>query len=166
MNLSFLPFEAERDWSETWEIIHHVLKSGDTYVYPPDMTEAEAKIMWLQEKARVYSVRDDQGVMVAIYRIRPNHPGQGSHVANASYMVHPDHQGKGIGTLVCKESLKEARKHQFKAMIFNIVVSSNTVAVKTWEKCGFKIMTTIPKAYFNHQLQAYVDAHIMFQSLE
>lgn len=166
MNVSFLPFEHDKDWAETWAIIHHVLKPGDTYVYPPDMTESEAKVMWLQEKAKVYVVRNEAGVMVAIYRIRPNHPGQGSHVANASYMVHPDYQGQGIGTLVCKESLREAKRHGFKAMIFNIVVSSNTRAVKTWEKCGFKIIATVPKAYFNHQLNDYVDAHIMFQPLD
>lgn len=164
--VEIVSFNEETDWAETWTIIHAVLKKGDTYVYDPHMTEPEAKIMWMQPKAKVYVAKEKQsGKIVAIYRIRPNHPGQGSHIANASYMVHPDHQGKGLGTLICKDSLVKAKAHGFKAMIFNIVVSSNQRAVKTWEKCGFKIMTTIPKAFYNHALKEYVDAHIMYQEL-
>jgi len=50
-------------------------------------------------------------------------------------------------------------------MQFNIVVSTNTYAVKLWEKIGFQIMCTLPKA-FNHQQLGLVDAYVMYQSLE
>ena len=42
----------------------------------------------------------------------------------------------------------------------------NHRAVATWEKCGFKIIATVPEAYYNHVLEKYVDAHIMYQSLK
>lgn len=49
-------------------------------------------------------------------------------------------------------------------MQFNLVVSTNHTAVALWQKCGFKIIGTIPEG-FKHQSSGYVDAHIMYRKL-
>jgi len=53
----------------------------------------------------------------------------------------------------------------FKAMQFNMVVATNTNAVKAWKKMGFVIVGTLPKV-FNHQELGYVDAYVMHRFLE
>ena len=79
-------------------------------------------------------------------------------------MVHPEYQGKKIGTQMTIHSLEEARRLGFKAIQYNLVVSTNISAVKLYQKMGFKIVGTLPKA-FNHMQLGYVDAYVMHQFL-
>ena len=50
-------------------------------------------------------------------------------------------------------------------MQFNFVVSTNTAAVALWQKLGFAIVGTLPKA-FRHQSLGYVDAYVMHRFLD
>ena len=50
-------------------------------------------------------------------------------------------------------------------MQFNFVVSTNTAAVALWQSLGFAIVGTLPGA-FRHQEFGFVDAYVMFRSLE
>ncbi|WP_390891149.1 hypothetical protein [Gemmata palustris] len=38
---------------------------------------------------------EEGGRFAGTYYVRPNHPGRGSHVANAGYMVSSDFRGRG-----------------------------------------------------------------------
>ncbi len=49
-------------------------------------------------------------------------------------------------------------------MQFNLVVSTNEVAVRLWKKHGFVTVGTLPGA-FQHKVQGYVDAYVMFKPL-
>jgi L-amino acid N-acyltransferase YncA len=158
------------DSEAIWEIFQAVIQTGDTYVYRPDTPREALADLWLASTMQTYVAEDDdqtaiESRILGTYILKPNYPGRGSHVANASYMVHPAAQGLGIGTTMAAHSLVEARRLGFKAMQFNLVVSTNTVAIHLWQKLGFHIIGTAPKA-FEHQQLGYVDAHIMYQSLE
>ncbi len=98
------------------------------------------------------------------YILKPNQLDLGNHVANCSYMVDPKAQGKGIGKLMCQHSIDTARDMGFKAIQFNIVVSTNIGAVKLWKKFGFKIIGTTPKG-FRHSQLGFVDTYIMYKEL-
>jgi hypothetical protein len=50
-------------------------------------------------------------------------------------------------------------------MQFNLVVTTNQVAVNLWLALGFQIIGTRP-GVFHHAQLGYVDAHVMFRSLE
>ncbi len=63
-----------------------------------------------------------------------------------------------------RHSLVEARRLGFLAMQFNYVVSTNSAAVALWQKLGFSIVGTLPKAY-RHERLGYVDALVMYQLL-
>jgi ribosomal protein S18 acetylase RimI-like enzyme len=65
---------------------------------------------------------------------------------------------------MAEHSFTEAKAMGFRAMQYNFVVSTNEIAVKLWEKLGFKIIGTIPEG-FHHQQQGYVDAHVMWKRL-
>jgi L-amino acid N-acyltransferase YncA len=153
-----------QDYDGIWEIFNQVITSGDTYVFHPETPKSALAKHWFADYMSTYVAVED-GVICGTYIIKPNQIDLGSHIANGSYMVHPAFQGKGIGKLLGEHSLKEAKSLGFKAIQFNIVVSTNTYAVKLWKSIGFEILCTIPKA-FNHQNKGLVDAFVMYQSLE
>ena len=63
-----------------------------------------------------------------------------------------------------RHALETARLLGYKAMQFNFVVSTNTAAVALWQKLGFNIVGTLPKA-FRHTRVGFVDAYVMFREL-
>ena len=155
---------AEKDWPGIWAIFREVISHGDTYTYAPDFTEAQAKHIWVEHDCHPYVVTHGDRI-VGTFTIRTNKPGFGDHVANAGYMVDKDSRGQGIAQAMCGYSLKEAKKLGFDAMQFNFVVSTNAAAVALWQKMGFKIVGTVPKAFRHHTLGP-TDVYIMYRSLE
>ena len=153
----------EKDYNEMYLIFKEVIEKGDTYVFSPNTTKEEAYSYWFGKGIESY-VAEDNGEIVGMYKIIANQIDLGSHVANASFMVSPKEQGKGIGKAMGEHSLKIAKEKGFKAMQFNFVVSTNYGAIKLWEKLGFEIVGTLPKA-FNHMELGYVDAYIMYRFL-
>jgi ribosomal protein S18 acetylase RimI-like enzyme len=146
-----------------WPIFHAVVAAGDTYSYAPDTSFEEARAMWTSAPTRCFAAFLD-GRAAGCYMLRPNQPGLGSHVANAGYMVAPQARGHGLAGKLCEHSLATARAAGFLAMQFNYVVSTNEVAVKLWQKHGFRIVGTVPKA-FRHAQLGLVDVHVMHQFL-
>ena len=53
----------------------------------------------------------------------------------------------------------------FRAMQFNLVVSTNNGAVSLWQKLGYTIAGTLPEA-FKHSKHGFVDAFVMYKQLE
>lgn len=156
---------SEKDFDHgIWDIFSAVVSSGDTYIYPPETTKEEARRIWISERV-CYVVKDKvTGMIIGTYTIRPNKEGLGSHVANAGFMVHPYHQNRKIGQAMGDHALIEAKKLGYHAMQFNVVVSTNERAVYLWQKMGFKIIGTVPKA-FHHRTHGMVDIHIMHRFL-
>lgn len=151
------------DHTGIWGIFQAVVRTGDTYAYAPETTEAEFPALWLGPQKHVY-VAEREGVLLGTYHLRANQPGLGNHIANGAYMVAPSAQGQGLGRAMGLHSLAEARRLGFRAMQFNLVVSTNTHAVSLWQKLGFAIVGTIP-AGFRHAQLGYVDAYVMYQPL-
>ncbi len=152
------------DTEASWSIFQVVIQTGDTYVYPPDTPREALDKVWLAKTMYTYVAQIEDQIL-GTYIIKANFPGLGSHVANASYMVASAAHGRGIGTAMGLHSLEEARRLGFRAMQFNLVVSSNSAAVHLWQKIGFSIIGTIPEA-FDHQQLGLVDAYVMYRSLK
>lgn len=155
---------TDEDFDQIYKIFSAIIKNGDTYVFDPNTTYEEAKEYWMKKGIFTFVATIDNEI-VGTYIIKPNQVGLGSHVANAAYMVNPDHQGKGMGHSMAIHSLEKAKQLGFKAMQFNMVVSTNTHAINLWKKVGFNIVGTLPKV-FNHQQLGYVDAYVMHRFLE
>lgn len=164
MAISIRKASIDLDFEGIWEIFHQVIAKGDTYVISPDTPKTDLAKHWFASYMQTYVAVED-GVICGTYIIKPNQIDLGGHIANGSYMVHPNYQGKGIGKLLGNHSLVLAKSLGFSAMQFNIVVSTNVIAVALWERIGFTILGTIPKA-FNHQQLGFVDAYMMYKNLE
>ena len=155
---------ATRDDAEgIWRIFHAVAAGGDTYTFLPDTPHDQAVDYFLGAGISSWVIEDD-GRVIGVYKMVPNHGGLGAHVANASFMVDPAAHGKGAGRAMGEHCLDQARQAGYEAMQFNFVVSTNTAAVALWKKLGFAIVGTLPKA-FRHSRLGYVDAYVMHRFL-
>ena len=154
----------DKDWKNIWPIVQETFDSGDTYPYAPGTTKEQGYKIWMASPTATYVAIEDSEIK-GTYYIKPNQPGLGSHVCNAGYIVAAKARGKGMGRAMCAHSLIEALKLGFKAMQYNLVVSTNVNAIELWKNMGFEIIGTLPKA-FNHNEKGWVDAHIMYRLLK
>jgi ribosomal protein S18 acetylase RimI-like enzyme len=150
------------DFPKLWPALEPAIRAGETFTVPANFTEAQARDWWTS--APYTFAAFDGANVIGGYYFRANQPGAGSHVANATYVVAPEARGKGVAKAMCLHSLEQARAAGFRAMQFNIVVSTNEAAVHAWTSCGFTIVGTLPGA-FKHPAAGYVDAYVMYQTL-
>jgi L-amino acid N-acyltransferase YncA len=151
------------DWPGIWPVLQEAFAAGDTYPFPPDISESDARRAWMDVPHATYVVEED-GVVLGTYYLKPNQPGLGGHIVNAGYVVAGIARNRGLGRALCAHSMEEARRLGYRGMQYNLVVSTNVGAVHLWQKMGFKIIGTVPRA-FNHRELGYVDALILYQEL-
>lgn len=151
------------DTAEIWRILEPIIRAGETYALPRDMTEEAAIAYWTNVDRETF-VAEEEGQILGTYYLRPNQMGGGSHVANCGYATSVNARGRGIARRMCLHSLEWARTRGFTAMQFNFVVSTNQVAVKLWTDVGFETIGILPRA-FHHPERGPVDALVMFRTL-
>lgn len=156
------PAQASDD-DAVWSILEPIIRAGDTYTLPCEISREDALSFWFSEDHEVF-VAENDGRIVGTYFLRPNQHGAGSHVANCGYMTAPAATGTGVATAMCAHSLERARTRGFRAVQFNFVVSTNERAVRLWQKHGFRIVGQLPNAFLHPQL-GYTDAYVMYREL-
>jgi ribosomal protein S18 acetylase RimI-like enzyme len=154
----------EADWPVLWSMLQSTFSAGDTYAFDPNSSEADIRRAWIDIPQKTFVAIDDSGAILGTYFIKANQPGLGSHVCNCGYVVAARAQGQGIATLMCEHSQAQAIDMGFRAMQFNLVVSTNERAVALWKRLGFEIVGTLPGA-FHHRRERYVDAFVMYKTL-
>ncbi|MQA98185.1 MAG: GNAT family N-acetyltransferase [Streptosporangiales bacterium] len=153
------------DWPAIWPFLHQIVAVGETFPYSLDMDEEEGRAMWMvSDPGRTTVAADGAGAVLGTANMYANRPGNGSHIASASYMVDPAHHGRGVGRALCEDSLTWARAAGFQAMVFNAVVETNVHAVRLYESLGFTVLGTVPKG-FRHPEKGYVGLHMMHRPL-
>jgi len=152
------------EWHDAFAIMRPVFARGDTCAFAPTISEAEAFAAWIRAPEATFVAKDENGDIVGIYYLKANQPGLGSHVANAGYIVSEAARGRGIAAELCEHSQAEAKRRGFLAMQFNLVVSTNEVAVRLWEKLGFTVVGRVPEG-FRHKQLGLVDIVIMWKKL-
>ena len=158
------PFE-ETDWDCTWQIIEPVFRSGETYAFSPEISEDEAHKVWIETPSATYVALGKRNEILGTYYLKANQPGLGSHICNCGYIVGENARGKGIASEMCVHSQQEAIAKGFRAMQYNLVVSTNEGAIRLWKKHGFQVVGTLPKA-FRHSRLGYIDALVMYKQLQ
>ena len=161
--VTIAPLRPE-DWQGAWRIIEPVLRAGDTYSFPTDITEQEAHTAWVEDPQAAYVAKDSAGHLLGTYFLKANRPGQGAHVCNCGYIVAAAARGKGVASAMCEHSQAEAVRLGYRAMQYNLVVSTNDSAVRLWQQHGFDIVGALPGA-FRHPQDGYVDAYVMYKQL-
>ena len=152
-----------RDRDAIWQILEPIIRTGETYTLPRDMTRSEALDYWFAPANEVF-VAELGGEVSATYFLRANQRGGGDHVANCGYMTAQSASGRGLARAMCAHSLERARQCGFRAMQFNFVVSTNLRAVRLWQSFEFETVGRLPRA-FHHPKSGDVDALVMYRFL-
>ncbi len=158
-----LRIATPRDGEALWGLFSVILAEGTTYV--PDEKTSQSSFLsdWFGRGGEQW-VAESHGQPVGAYTLRPNQPGRGAHVATAGYGVGAAARGLGVGLALGAHSIERARALGYAAIQFNLVVSTNTSAVRLWKRLGFEVLATLPGAY-QHAVLGPVDAYVMWRSL-
>lgn len=154
----------DEDWPGAWAIIEPVFRAGDTYAFATDISEDAARAAWVAAPTATYVAATADGEILGTYYLKPNHPGPGNHVCNCGYVVGASARGRGVGSALCEHSLTAAVEHGFRAMQYNLVVATNTAAIRIWEHYGFTTVGRLSGA-FRHPQDGFVDALVMYRKL-
>ena len=147
------------DADAIWTMVREVVQDGGAFLEDGSRSREEILAAWLSPPATAFvACRGD--MVVGAYKLRPNHPGYGSHVANGSYMVARAWRRRHIGRLLGEHSISAARELGYKALQYNAVISTNTGAVRLWTSLGFQVIGTVPRG-FSHPEQGEADLLIM-----
>jgi ribosomal protein S18 acetylase RimI-like enzyme len=121
-----------------------VVEEGGGYPQEPPTSREEFRAIWVDgpETVRVAKLGGD---FAGAYYLKPNFPGRASHIANAGYLVEAGSRGRGIGEALVLDSIEEAPKHGFRALMFNLVFESNP-AYRLYERLGFEQIGRVPDA--------------------
>ncbi len=151
------------DGADLWRILEPTIRAGESYALPRDLAEADALAWWRSPGHEVF-VAGDGDEVVGTYFVRPNQRGGGAHVCNCGYVTGPWASGRGVARAMCAHSLEHARRRGYRAMQYNLVVSTNERAVRLWQSFGFEIVGRLPGA-FAHPRLGFVDALVMYRAL-
>lgn len=154
---------TESDNDAVWKILEPVIRAGETYTLPRDMSRADALAYWHAPGHEVF-VAEENGEIIGTYYLRANQKGGGAHVANCGYVTAPWATGRGVARAMCLHSIEHAKSRGFRAMQFNFVVSTNERAVRLWQSQQFEIVGRLPGAFLHPALGA-VDALVMYRQL-
>lgn len=153
------------DWTAIWPFFRRIVAAAETYAYDPNMSEDEARRMWMVgPPGRTVVATDASATVVGTANMYPNRQGRGAHVASASFMVDPDKSARGTGRALGEDMIEWARQSGFRAIQFNAVVETNHAAVALWRSLGFEVLATVPEA-FDHPQHGYVGLLIMHRFL-
>ena len=152
------------DAAAIWSILEPIIRDGETYPLPRDMSREDAIAYWLSDAHQTFvAVNADE--ISGTYYIRANYAGGGAHIANCGYVVGEKARGQGIARAMCTHSIEFAKQLGFKAIQFNFVVATNTSAIALWTSCGFETLCRLP-GVFDHPREGLVDALVMFKQLD
>ncbi|MEU4569641.1 GNAT family N-acetyltransferase [Micromonospora sp. NPDC023956] len=154
------------DWPRIWPFLREIVAAGETYTWPREVTEEQARQLWIPPPpGRTVVAADPDGTVLGSAKLLPNQAGPGAHVANASFMVAPAAAGRGVGRALGRHVLDLARAEGYRAMQFNAVVATNTRAVGLWRSLGFEVVGRVPEG-FRLPDGRYVDLLVMYRRLQ
>ncbi|WCN09012.1 GNAT family N-acetyltransferase [Marinomonas mediterranea] len=159
-----LKLATEQDFKEFWPVFQSIVAAQETYAFDPEMRFEDGYSLWCVSPIKTFVFEGEDGSILGSYYIKANAMGPSNHICNCGYMVSENARGQGLARKMCEHSQNIALELGFEAMQFNSVVSTNEVAVKLWQKMGFEIIGTIPKAY-RHKRLGYVDSYVMHKPL-
>lgn len=94
-----------------WALLQPVFRSGEPFPHDPAISEAEARVAWVDQSQAVMVAVDPAGAVVGTYSLWPNSLALGAHVANAGYVVAEQTRRLGyVDALVMVQGLVEGPK--------------------------------------------------------
>lgn len=149
--------------SEDFETIYdlYMEESANPYLtYDPMSKQDFTKIYNGLLKTETVFVAEDEGTIIATYRLIPKTDRQAHTVYLGSFTIKKDFQGKGFGKKIL-EDIKANASKQHKVRIELTVDINNTAAIALYTKAGFDMEGRIRKSYTLAATNEYYDEYLM-----
>jgi ribosomal protein S18 acetylase RimI-like enzyme len=145
----------EADHDELLALFRAIVAADEGYPQHPDepVTRESFLHYWVTPATAVTVARID-GALAGSWTMKPNGFGRAAHVANAGYIVDRRFRGLGVGELLVRRSLVDARALGFDAMQFNFVFESNP-ARRLYERLGFEVVGRVPEVIDGEPVHIY-----------
>ena len=148
-------------------IFRAVVRDGETYAYPEDLTDAQVRALWVEgPPGRTTVAVDDDGTLLGSAKMGPNRPGRGAHVGTASFMVGSRARGKGVGRALAEDMVALAPERGLRGdpSVQRRAARDQHPAVRLWQDLGFRILGPSPAA-FDSRTRGRVGLHVMLLEL-
>ena len=136
------------DHAAIWRILEPVIRAGETYALPRDMNEARALAYWTGPDRETFVAEDGGRIVEPTIRaptVRRRRPRGQLGVARHRLAITME----GVARAVVRALLRGYEERGFRAMQFNLVVSSNVRALRLWESLGFETVGRLPLAFLH-----------------
>jgi ribosomal protein S18 acetylase RimI-like enzyme len=154
---------TESDFEAILPVFLSAVAPEENYVFTINASREDIFAYWFAPKIITYVI-EVAGKLAGVAKLTPNFRELGSHVANLCMIIDPTYQHQGIGKILAQYCLEKAKQQGYQAVQLNFVASTNKSAIALWQKLGFSIIGTSPKA-FKHRQLGYVDVNIMHRFL-
>lgn len=135
------------DINEMKNIWNEVVTNGNAFPQVEELTEVSAAKFFAEQSFCGVAKDYESNIIVGLYILHPNNVGRCGHISNASFAVSSSARGYGVGEMLVRHCIEQAKKLGFKILQFNAVVKSNTAALKLYKKLGFIQLGTIPNGF-------------------
>ena len=135
----------ESDLPDMVRIWNEVVCDGIAYPQEAELTEQSGREFFAQQSAAAVAMQG--GEVLGLYILHPNNVGRCGHIANASYAVSGGARGRHIGEKLVLDSVARLSSCGFRGLQFNAVVATNVHARHLYERCGFRLVGTIPGGF-------------------
>ena len=135
----------ESDLPDMVRIWNEVVCDGIAYPQEAELTAQSGREFFAQQSAAAVAVQGDE--VLGLYILHPNNVGRCGHIANASYAVSGGARGRHIGEKLVLDSVARLSSCGFRGLQFNAVVATNVHARHLYERCGFRLVGTIPGGF-------------------
>lgn len=155
---------TESDANRIFEMFDEVIAEGESYDFENDPGRVRMRELWFPNHGKTY-VGEENGQVIGAAVVRKNTMVNDPSICNAIFIVAKSARKRGVGEALGEFAVAEGRRLGYREMRFNLVVSTNTSAVRLWQRLGFEIIERLPGA-FPHPKLGPVDAFVMKRSLE
>lgn len=137
----------DEDIKSVIEIWNEVVTDGQAFPQTELLDEKTGLEFFYGQSYTGVAYDKKSGKAVGMYILHPNNVGRCGHICNASYAVLSEYRGQHVGEMLVKHCMRKGKELGFRILQFNAVVSTNTGALKLYEKLGFVRLGTIPGGF-------------------
>lgn len=146
MEFFIRPYE-EQDLPALIAVWNQVVEEGEAFPQTELLDRESGSAFFSSQSRTAAAVEKESGTVAGLYILHPNNVGRCGHLCNASYAVQRDRRGCGVGELLVRDCMEQAKALGFRILQFNAVVASNLPALRLYEKLGFVRLGVIPGGF-------------------
>lgn len=137
----------QEDLPSMISVWNQVVEEGNAFPQEELLNPITGKAFFAQQTYTAVAEDRNSGTICGLYILHPNNVGRCGHICNASYAVDAAFRGRHIGEKLVTDCLQQGKRHGFRILQFNAVVSTNVPARRLYERLGFQPLGVIPGGF-------------------